>query len=55
MLTAHDAGATIMVASPAFYHHPRTINDLVDMVVARVLDHLRVEHNLPVRWEGPDA
>jgi 4-hydroxy-3-polyprenylbenzoate decarboxylase len=52
MLSAHDAGATIMAASPAFYHHPVTINDLVDMVVARVLDHLKVEHSLPVRWEG---
>ncbi len=52
MISAHDAGATIMVASPAFYHHPKTIEDLVDMVIARVLDHLRVEHQLPVRWEG---
>jgi 4-hydroxy-3-polyprenylbenzoate decarboxylase len=52
LLSAHDAGATIMVASPAFYHHPKTIDDLVDMVVARVLDHLKVEHRLPVRWEG---
>ncbi len=54
MLEAHDAGATIMVASPAFYHHPKTIDDLVDMVVARVLDHLQVEHPLPVRWEGAE-
>jgi 4-hydroxy-3-polyprenylbenzoate decarboxylase len=52
MLTAHDAGATVMVASPAFYHRPETISDLVDMVVARVLDHLKVEHELQVRWEG---
>jgi 4-hydroxy-3-polyprenylbenzoate decarboxylase len=52
MLCAHDAGATVMVASPAFYHHPKTIDDLVDMVVARVLDHLKVEHRLNVRWEG---
>ncbi|MDD1677629.1 MAG: UbiX family flavin prenyltransferase [Methanomicrobiales archaeon] len=52
MLSAHDAGATVMVASPGFYHHPKTITDLVDMVVARVLDHLQVEHNLDVRWEG---
>jgi 4-hydroxy-3-polyprenylbenzoate decarboxylase len=52
MLSAHDAGATVMVASPAFYHRPQTISDLVDMVVARVLDHLKVEHKLNVRWEG---
>ena len=55
MLAAHDAGATIMVASPAFYHRPRTIDQLVDMVVARVLDHLEIAHDLPVRWSGYDA
>ncbi|HUK92887.1 MAG TPA: UbiX family flavin prenyltransferase [Methanomicrobiales archaeon] len=55
MLTAHDAGATVMVASPAFYHRPRTIDQLVDMVVARVLDHLEIPHDLPVRWSGYDA
>jgi 4-hydroxy-3-polyprenylbenzoate decarboxylase len=55
MLAAHDAGATIMVASPAFYHRPRTIDQLVDMVVARVLDHLEIPHDLPVRWGGYDA
>jgi 4-hydroxy-3-polyprenylbenzoate decarboxylase len=55
MLTAHDAGATVMVASPAFYHRPRTIEQLVDMVVARVLDHLEIPHDLPVRWGGYDA
>jgi 4-hydroxy-3-polyprenylbenzoate decarboxylase len=55
MLVAHDAGATVMVASPAFYHRPRTIDQLVDMVVARVLDHLEIPHNLPVRWGGYDA
>jgi 4-hydroxy-3-polyprenylbenzoate decarboxylase len=55
MLAAEDAGATIMPACPAFYHHPRTIDDLVDMVVARVLDHLGVEHTLVKRWSGYDA
>jgi len=55
MLAAHDAGATVMVASPAFYHRPETIGQLVDMVVARVLDHLDIPHDLPVRWRGYDA
>jgi flavin prenyltransferase len=55
MLAAEDAGATIMPASPAFYHRPKTIDDLVDMVVARVLDHLDVEHTLAKRWSGYDA
>ena len=44
-----------MVASPGFYHHPKTIDDLVDMVVARILDHLSVEHSLGSRWSGYDA
>jgi 4-hydroxy-3-polyprenylbenzoate decarboxylase len=55
MLEAEDAGATIMPACPGFYHNPKTIDDLVDMVVARVLDHLEVEHNLAKRWSGYDA
>jgi 4-hydroxy-3-polyprenylbenzoate decarboxylase len=55
MLAAEDAGATIMPASPGFYHNPETIDDLVDMVVARVLDHLEVEHTLVKRWSGYDA
>jgi 4-hydroxy-3-polyprenylbenzoate decarboxylase len=55
MLAAEDAGATIMPACPAFYTHPKTIDDLVDMVVARVLDHLGVEHTLVKRWSGYDA
>jgi len=52
MLDLDEAGATIMVISPAFYTRPETIDDLVDMVVARVLDHLGVEHDLGVRWSG---
>lgn len=55
MLAAHRAGATILPACPAFYHRPTTIDDLVDMVVARVLDHLGVEHTLASRWGGTDA
>jgi len=55
MVTAHQAGATIMPACPGFYHHPKTVDDLVDMVVSRVLDHLGVEHTLTERWSGADA
>jgi flavin prenyltransferase len=55
MLAADEAGATVMVASPPFYQHPRTIDDLVDMVVARVLDHMGVDHDLGTRWSGYDA
>lgn len=45
-----DLGATIIPAMPAFYHHPETIADLVDSVVARVLDHLGVDHPMIRRW-----
>lgn len=55
LLAAEEAGATIMPASPGFYHKPKTIDDLVDMVVARVLDHLDIEHDLIQRWSGYDA
>jgi len=55
MLAAHDAGATILPASPGFYNRPEKIDDLVDMVVARVLDHLGVAHTLSERWSGYDA
>jgi 4-hydroxy-3-polyprenylbenzoate decarboxylase len=46
------AGATIMPAAPGFYHRPKSIGDLVDFVVARVLDHLGVEHELGRRWRS---
>ncbi|MFC3023227.1 flavin prenyltransferase UbiX [Vibrio zhugei] len=43
-------GVTIMPAAPGFYHQPQTIDDLVDFMVARILDHLGVEHHLVGRW-----
>lgn len=46
------AGATVIPAAPGFYHRPSSISDLVDFVVARVLDHLDVEHSLGKRWSG---
>jgi 4-hydroxy-3-polyprenylbenzoate decarboxylase len=52
MLTACDAGATIMTASPPFYHRPTTVEELVDAVVARILDHLGVELDVIRRWSG---
>jgi 4-hydroxy-3-polyprenylbenzoate decarboxylase len=44
----------VMPASPGFYNHPETINDLVDFVVARILDHLKLSHNLGKRWSGDE-
>jgi 4-hydroxy-3-polyprenylbenzoate decarboxylase len=53
MLRASDAGALVLPASPGFYHRPRTIDDLVDFVVARALDHLGLEHTVGRRWRDP--
>ncbi|MHB1240149.1 MAG: flavin prenyltransferase UbiX [Gammaproteobacteria bacterium] len=54
MLRLARAGAVILPANPGFYHKPREISDLVDFVVARILDHLEVECDLVPRWgEGP--
>lgn len=50
MLTLSQAGATIMPAAPGFYHQPESINDLVDFVVARILDHLQLGQTLVPRW-----
>jgi 4-hydroxy-3-polyprenylbenzoate decarboxylase len=50
MLALARAGAVIMAACPAFYHHPKTIAELVDFVVARVLDQISVPHQLMQRW-----
>ncbi|MEP6664286.1 MAG: UbiX family flavin prenyltransferase [Verrucomicrobiota bacterium] len=45
------AGATILPANPIFYTHPKTIEDVIDTVVARVLDHLGVAQKLVARWK----
>jgi flavin prenyltransferase len=46
------AGAAVLPAMPGFYHRPRTVADLVDFVVAKVLDRLGIAHTLAVRWPG---
>lgn len=50
MLTLSNLGVTIMPASPGFYHNPKTIEDLIDFVVARILDHIDLEQTLVNRW-----
>ncbi len=50
MLRLARAGAVIMPANPGFYHRPDSISGVVDFMVARVLDHLGVEHELLPRW-----
>ncbi len=50
MLRLARAGAVILPANPGFYHQPQRIEDLVDFVVARILDHLEIAHTLTPRW-----
>jgi 4-hydroxy-3-polyprenylbenzoate decarboxylase len=50
MLKLARAGAVILPANPGFYHHPKRIEDLVDFIVARILDQLGIEHDLMRRW-----
>ncbi len=52
MLKVTRAGALVMPAAPGFYHRPASIDDLVNFIVARVLDHLGVPHQLSARWGG---
>ena len=50
MLRLARAGAVIMPANPGFYFRPESVGDIVDFMVARVLDHLAVPHGLSKRW-----
>jgi 4-hydroxy-3-polyprenylbenzoate decarboxylase len=50
LLRAARAGATVLPANPGYYHKPQRIEELVDFVVARILDHLGVAHHLSPRW-----
>ena len=51
ILSAKQAGATILPAMPAFYHKPKKIEELVDFIVGKVLDQLKIEHTLFKRWK----
>jgi len=52
MLSLAKQGAVILPAMPGFYHHPKTVESLVDFVVGRVMDTLGIETNLYERWKG---
>lgn len=55
MVTVTEAGATVLPAVPAFYNKPKTVEDLVDTVVARVLQNLGVDQTLQPEWQAaPD-
>ena len=50
MLKLARLGAVMLAANPGFYHRPQSLDDLVDFVVARILDQLDIAHELSVRW-----
>ena len=55
MLTLSQAGAVIMPANPGFYQQPQNIDDLIDFMVARVLDQLEISHSLVPAWGTAEA
>ena len=50
MLKLSQAGATILPANPGFYFNPSSVDEIIDFMVARILDHLNVAHALGERW-----
>ena len=54
MLRLTRAGAIVLPASPGFYHRPESIEELVDFVVGRILDHVGVKNEMP-RWSDSDS
>lgn len=55
MLTLSDMGAVILPASPGFYHQPKTLEDMVDFVVARVLNQLGIAQTLLPGWGNQET
>lgn len=53
MRTVTQAGAVVLPASPGWYHGVQSVRDLVDFIVARILDQLGIEHDLTRRWGEP--
>lgn len=51
MIRLQDAGAIILPAMPGFYHKPSTINEIVDHLVGKILDQLKIKHDLFSRWK----
>jgi 4-hydroxy-3-polyprenylbenzoate decarboxylase len=50
MLKLARMGSVILPANPGFYNRPTSIDELIDFMVARILDHLDIEHDLVPRW-----
>lgn len=54
LLSLSRMGVVVMPAAPGFYARPRHVDDLVDFIVARVLDHMGIEHDVGYRWSGEE-
>ncbi len=54
MTAVTEAGAIVLPGSPGYYHQPKSVQDLVDMIAARILAHLGVESNMLKKWTGPE-
>ena len=54
MIQAADMGAHILPPIPSFYHQPKTIDDIINQTIGKILDYLGIEHSLFSRW-GEEA
>lgn len=52
MVKLAKMGVLIIPAMPAFYYNPQTIDDIINHIVGKVLDNLKIDHNLYTRWKG---
>lgn len=52
LVSVRENGAVVLPAMPGFYHHPHSINDLINYVVGKILDQLGIPHQLYERWKG---
>lgn len=52
MLRLSRLGVTVLPAMPAFYHKPRTVDDMINFVVGKILDSLEIDNSLYRRWKG---
>jgi 4-hydroxy-3-polyprenylbenzoate decarboxylase len=54
LMQAADMGAHILPPVPSFYHHPKTIDDIINQSVGKVLDYIGIEHDLFQRWDNSE-